>query len=81
MWNYCIMHQMNGRPQRRESKAFSDVAGHILHSFCAGDHGPKGIPGTSVFSFLINSFLTDHSIPCHTVSKKNNLFLLFFFNK
>lgn len=35
------------------SKAISDVAGHVLHSFCAGDHGFKGIVGT----FLINSFL------------------------
>lgn len=34
------------------SKAISDAAGHILHSFCAGDHGFKGIVGT----FLINSF-------------------------
>lgn len=32
------------------SKAISGVAGHILHSFCAGDHGFKGIVGT----FLIN---------------------------
>lgn len=35
------------------SKAISDVAGNVLHSFSAGDHGFKGIVGT----FLINSFL------------------------
>lgn len=34
-------------------KPFSDVAGHVLHSFCAGDRGFKGIVGT----VLINSFL------------------------
>lgn len=36
-----------------KSKAISDATGHILHSFCAGDHGFKGKVGT----FLINSFL------------------------
>lgn len=40
-------------PTEEKSKAISDATGHVLHSFCAGDHGFKGIVGT----FLINSFL------------------------
>lgn len=38
---------------RERSKAISDVAGHMLHSFCAGNHGFKGIVGI----YLINSSL------------------------
>lgn len=53
------------------SKAISDVAGHILHSFCAGDHGFKGIVG----SFLIKSFFTGHSNPWHSNVKQRFWFL------
>ena len=46
--------------EERDSKAISDVAGHILHSFCAGDHGFKGIPGT-FFLFLLIKFIFNRS--------------------
>lgn len=51
---------------REKSKAISDATGHILHSFCAGDHSFKGIVGT----FMINSFL--QLILFHGVLMKNN---------
>lgn len=78
---YCVMHghkrcrnEMKVT-QAERSKAISGVTGHILHSFCAGDHGFKGIVGT----FLINQllfFCTGHSISWH--ANENN-FPFFFF--
>lgn len=60
------------------SKAISGVAGHILHSFCAGDHGFKGIVGTFLINQFLSFFFTGHSIPWH--ANENN-FLSFFFYK
>lgn len=60
------------------SKAISGVAGHILHSFCAGDHGFKGIVGT----FLINqifffSFFFLQVILFHGTLTKTTFFSFF----
>lgn len=69
--------ETNGHPTAVRSKAISGVTGHVLHSFCAGDHYFKGIVGTLLINQMFFCLLFIHIILFHGTLMKTTLFFFF----